>query len=833
MDEKSSAPVLAQAHTPEPPTMKDSASLSGASAYPGNQALLGRRVPIPDPVLTNMEAAFRADLSEVSVIESPLVELAGAEAFSFGTSIFVAPGTDFTSRSGQELLGHELSHIVSHASGQIQGSGFLNDSGLERQADLEGQQAASSQMVDGRSKAGIVTAAGAAGPMQAKGKNRAQAVQSGSVSKTLKNMSFLDWGKMLFSAGNYGRYAHKEPQALDALGGEKFNGLDVFGSLDVSDLEPDQWEQAVNVLGASQEGAKQIRSEDAERSDMDLDELKKQNPGLQTEMDKGVDGFQADTGFNQPMPVNPDFRLGVYVVTPPENYLQAQKTRTKYKLMGKKDSREEAWADTLKGTITYRNILERKKARAKLKDMPFEEETDPDLQAYRAANSDSDPDCGHTFLKFDILNKGEGGGIAKRYSFGFWPQIPVRGPLSVVPGEVRNPDPHTNDTAQVEHRDYNIDQYSNFAKMAAHVRGVAASHRSYSFTGYNCTSFAADVAEQGGISLPSYMTMTTIRQLRQKVDSPAALAANLGMFSEDTTQENFEARVNTYVTNLQTDTELATKLALSPYISALSQKYEIPIMAAAENCIRLIAAKMTPGEEEAEGIIALHGKDPQFALDDILFHDSKLKQTMTELGLAEQLDKKLGSETAIASTKEILSQDTELVVLVEDHPGLLAMTRLEGITSRTFLDRLSDSLNQETVKRMLNGNPDSAGKKPESDMILSCLKAFLNNKALSPVDYFRSLGNFQAIFQTISAVSSGEQFIEDNKYILSALFDQHSTYQADLILSGQSDEDYFDTVIRNLQSRFSGSRISTDTNDFIAILTDSEYMENFLMNMTV
>ena len=90
-----------------------------------------------------------------------------------GNEIAFAPGmTDFSTRSGQERLGHELSHVMSQRSGQVRGSGFLNNAALEARADREGAMAAAGQQV----YAGPVTHAisdaspspFAAGSMQAK-----------------------------------------------------------------------------------------------------------------------------------------------------------------------------------------------------------------------------------------------------------------------------------------------------------------------------------------------------------------------------------------------------------------------------------------------------------------------------------------------------------------------------------------------------------------------------------------------------------------------------------------------------------------------------------------
>lgn len=134
------------------------------------QAQLGHRVDLPELMRARMENAFGADLSAVRLYESQAVADAGAKAVTRGADIAFAPGLlDFSSYGGQALLGHELSHVVSQARGEATGSGFLNDYALEARADREGAMAASGQQIAMPAAAmSAVTAAPAAGPMQAK-----------------------------------------------------------------------------------------------------------------------------------------------------------------------------------------------------------------------------------------------------------------------------------------------------------------------------------------------------------------------------------------------------------------------------------------------------------------------------------------------------------------------------------------------------------------------------------------------------------------------------------------------------------------------------------------
>ena len=129
-----------------------------------------RRVDLPDAMRAKMEASFGADLSAVKLYESEAVADAGAQAVTRGSEIAFAPGMlDSSSFGGQALLGHELSHVVSQRSGEVTGGGFLHDAALEARADREGAMAAAGQQIAMPAAAmSAVTAAPAAGPMQAK-----------------------------------------------------------------------------------------------------------------------------------------------------------------------------------------------------------------------------------------------------------------------------------------------------------------------------------------------------------------------------------------------------------------------------------------------------------------------------------------------------------------------------------------------------------------------------------------------------------------------------------------------------------------------------------------
>ncbi len=182
----------AEARTPQPAL---DALRSGAVQPTREQ--MGHRVDLPDAMREKMESAFGADLSAVKLYESEAVADAGANAITRGSDIAFAPGMlDFSSYGGQALLGHEISHVVSQARGEVTGGGFLNDHALEARADREGAMAASGQQaVMPAAAMSSVTAASAAGPMQAdknQKKFEAQKQVSGIESAFLKSVYYKD-----------------------------------------------------------------------------------------------------------------------------------------------------------------------------------------------------------------------------------------------------------------------------------------------------------------------------------------------------------------------------------------------------------------------------------------------------------------------------------------------------------------------------------------------------------------------------------------------------------------------------------------------------------------
>lgn len=109
---------------------------------------------MPDGVRRKMEAFFKADFSGVRIYQGSAAQSIGAHAFTMGSDIHFAPGqySPDTPR-GQQLLGHELAHVLQQRQGRVrapqgrgQGTLVVNDLALEAEADRLGARAAAFHM---------------------------------------------------------------------------------------------------------------------------------------------------------------------------------------------------------------------------------------------------------------------------------------------------------------------------------------------------------------------------------------------------------------------------------------------------------------------------------------------------------------------------------------------------------------------------------------------------------------------------------------------------------------------------------------------------------------
>lgn len=139
----------APAQRAELPDEEEEMQMKSAEGAGSGGRTAGRPNGIPEGVLQKMEVSFGTSFADVNVHVGSEAAEVGALAFTQGNDIHFAPGQyNPESRSGQELLGHELAHVVQQREGRVRANGEVNgvplndDPSLEAEADRLGKKAA-------------------------------------------------------------------------------------------------------------------------------------------------------------------------------------------------------------------------------------------------------------------------------------------------------------------------------------------------------------------------------------------------------------------------------------------------------------------------------------------------------------------------------------------------------------------------------------------------------------------------------------------------------------------------------------------------------------------
>jgi hypothetical protein len=96
---------------------------------------------LPAPVRAKMESYFQADFAAVRVREDDRAKQLGAIAYAQGDELVFRPGAyDPASRRGQELIGHELAHVVQQRQGRAampEATGATGAAPVQRYRDVD------------------------------------------------------------------------------------------------------------------------------------------------------------------------------------------------------------------------------------------------------------------------------------------------------------------------------------------------------------------------------------------------------------------------------------------------------------------------------------------------------------------------------------------------------------------------------------------------------------------------------------------------------------------------------------------------------------------------
>ena len=136
----------------------------------------GSKSQMPEDVKSKMENSFGTDFSNVNIHkDSDQATNIGALAYTQGSDVHFAPGQyEPGSTKGQELLGHELTHVVQQREGRVKpdteqhkGLNINSDTTLEKEADDMGALAAQGKMANVRGSGNGVQKANADSQKQA------------------------------------------------------------------------------------------------------------------------------------------------------------------------------------------------------------------------------------------------------------------------------------------------------------------------------------------------------------------------------------------------------------------------------------------------------------------------------------------------------------------------------------------------------------------------------------------------------------------------------------------------------------------------------------------
>ena len=143
-------PILPQ--VARPATVQPQAG--NAFALPFNFTLKprGSGQPLPESIQKKMEAFFNTSFADVRVHVGHEAPSIGALAFTLGTDLYFAPGQyNPQSSHGQQLLGHELTHVVQQRAGRVPNPlgtsvAVVQDPALEAEAERMALRAASASV---------------------------------------------------------------------------------------------------------------------------------------------------------------------------------------------------------------------------------------------------------------------------------------------------------------------------------------------------------------------------------------------------------------------------------------------------------------------------------------------------------------------------------------------------------------------------------------------------------------------------------------------------------------------------------------------------------------
>ena len=337
-----------------------------------------------------------------------------------------------------------------------------------------------------------------------------------------------------------GTFESEGGSALEKMQNDLAKMSDPYGAF-VATVDADNENQTEDELPGAEDAPENANDEAAdEPSEENSEADEESHADKKTEQSEGNSEKSAEGDIPAKAPAQ--FQITVAVSGRPADYytkMSRLKTLARIAAMGKDKTKgktkdqinaekaaefKELAAKAVTESPEYREITARGQAAATAAGVKYEPLNDPNIhQLIIRTNAIDLRNTGHSSIGMDTLRDDK---LVKRYTFGFFPATDTKQEETVI-GEVKNPD-KSFDEASTK-RSYRV-SYKDYLKAAAKIRGIKGSRRTYKVTGYNCTSFAIDIAKEAGINFADnevaedYVTSSSDFHL---VDSPAALASKL------------------------------------------------------------------------------------------------------------------------------------------------------------------------------------------------------------------------------------------------------------------------------------------------------------------
>ncbi|MBE5827732.1 MAG: hypothetical protein E7307_14005 [Butyrivibrio sp.] len=237
------------------------------------------------------------------------------------------------------------------------------------------------------------------------------------------------------------------------------------------------------------------------------------------------DEFQVEIGVDEP-PLDNALEWEMYKADQTKSFSAKVKGIFRSMFRVKAPTDKQLFMNFAKTLPEYKRLENEGKQLAQDAGIRYDPKLDNDLNVYVSDLYEKLRVCrnGHSYVSLVASKSGKELSV---YSFRFVTLSGTGGGMEgVITGLVDNPIRKNTAHERIATREKIT--YANYLRAAAKVRGVAGSMRTYSYLGYNCTSFAAEIAESAGVKFAKEDTSAILmshRHRQQRVDNPFRLAS--------------------------------------------------------------------------------------------------------------------------------------------------------------------------------------------------------------------------------------------------------------------------------------------------------------------